>query len=154
MDPAGRSKMIRVARIVCWHFNGPYPADGIKYQAVHIDHNKANNNYWNLEWQTPELAAAARGVMWGKQETEKRSLLGLYTNNANARGTRKERVFNYERLQALREASGQGLRTVSAYVGVPLATYRDWEAGLAVPRPGNIQKLADSLGVEPADLLD
>jgi hypothetical protein len=49
----GLRTTLRVNRIVCWHFNGPYPDDGIKYQAAHLDNDKTNNNYWNLEWQTP-----------------------------------------------------------------------------------------------------
>jgi hypothetical protein len=42
----------RVNRVVCWHFNGPYPNDGQLYEAAHLDCNPSNNNYWNLEWQT------------------------------------------------------------------------------------------------------
>lgn len=73
VDLQGKNKLIRVARIVCWHYNGAYPSDGIKYQAVHIDHNRANNNYWNLEWQRPEVVAANRKNTWTPEEAEKRS---------------------------------------------------------------------------------
>src|SRR5215469_15309362 len=45
-------KLVRVNRIVCWHFNGPYPDDGVRYEAAHLDCDPSNNHWWNLEWQT------------------------------------------------------------------------------------------------------
>jgi hypothetical protein len=48
-----RGKKFRmISRLVCLYYNGPPPSDGIKYQAAHLDTNKLNNNFWNLEWQT------------------------------------------------------------------------------------------------------
>lgn len=48
----GRQHLVYVNRVVCWHFNGPFPSDGIIYDAAHLDCDPGNNNYWNLEWQT------------------------------------------------------------------------------------------------------
>jgi DNA-binding transcriptional regulator YiaG len=158
LDPNGRHKMIRVARIVCWHFNGPFPADGIRYQAVHIDHNRANNNYWNLEWQKPEVVAANRRITWTQPEAEVRSMLGLYTRNASevrANGQNNHnKIFSPDKLRTIQEMSGLGVRELANATGVSAKTVSDWMNGVKVPRPRNLQALTDALGIELADVLD
>ena len=47
-----RLKMLRINRVVCWYFNGPFPDDGQEYHAAHLDCVRDNNWWWNLEWQT------------------------------------------------------------------------------------------------------
>jgi hypothetical protein len=47
-----RKRFLMVSRLVCFYFNGAPPNDGREYQAAHLDTDKTNNNYWNLEWQT------------------------------------------------------------------------------------------------------
>ncbi|RKY54725.1 MAG: hypothetical protein DRP93_04820 [Candidatus Neomarinimicrobiota bacterium] len=41
-----------VHQLVCLTFNGPPPDDGLIYDVNHIDGNKHNNHYLNVEWLT------------------------------------------------------------------------------------------------------
>jgi hypothetical protein len=60
-DADKRDKHVRISRIVCWHFNGPFPDDGLKYDAFHKDGNKMNNNFHNLEWRFSRMNNQGNG---------------------------------------------------------------------------------------------
>jgi hypothetical protein len=56
-----RDHHARISRIVCWHFNGPFPDDGCLYDAFHIDGNNMNNNYHNLRWKFSRINNTGNG---------------------------------------------------------------------------------------------
>lgn len=58
-----------VHRLVCTLFNGPQPSPHIalgRYEVNHIDMNKSNNHYTNLEWIThsENMRKARSGKTW------------------------------------------------------------------------------------------
>ena len=64
-------KNVYIHRIVCRAFNGEPPIDGMYVD--HIDGNKMNNHYTNLEWVTPKensVRASKNGLI--NTESEKR----------------------------------------------------------------------------------
>jgi hypothetical protein len=60
-DLSKRDHHARISRIVCWHFNGPFPDDGNLYDAFHLDGNKQNNNYHNLRWKFSRINYTGNG---------------------------------------------------------------------------------------------
>ena len=43
-------KTITAHKLVMITYNGPAPVDGLKYEIDHIDEDKGNNHYSNLQW--------------------------------------------------------------------------------------------------------
>lgn len=65
----GNTKYMSVHRLVAWHFSpiGHYDAS---YEVNHLDGNKLNNHYLNLEWTTKSLNnihARKMGLMGGER---------------------------------------------------------------------------------------
>lgn len=51
LSDKNRKTIKSIQRLVCWAFNGPPPHSS--YEAHHIDFNRMNNHYSNLEWRKP-----------------------------------------------------------------------------------------------------
>ncbi len=56
-------------------------------------------------------------------------------------------------LQRLRKTAVLTQQELANAVGVHLRVVQSWEAGEAMPRPANIRKLAEVLGVTPREVL-
>jgi DNA-binding XRE family transcriptional regulator len=129
-----------VSRLVCWYFNGPYPDDGNTYQAAHLDCDPGNNNWWNLEWQTP-IENMAHPITKARVSGRKESWI------------RRREMFSPEKLIAFRKANDLSRKELGNLIGVDPTAVGQWELGHQVPYAKNIQRLADVLGIEVVDLL-
>jgi len=136
-----RQRFVLVNRVVCWHFNGPYPDDGEDYQAAHLDCDKNNNNWWNLEWQTPA-------------ENSNHPVTRARNSAAQlAHFARRRRMFNSEWLAAYRAEHGLTRTELAELTGFGASTLHYWETGRRAPYRANLHKLAEALGVPVETLL-
>jgi transcriptional regulator with XRE-family HTH domain len=68
------------------------------------------------------------------------------------RPTTTERTDFGARLHAIREAGGLTQQEMAAQLGIAQSSYATWERRTPALRPGQIQRLAEILGVTAADL--
>lgn len=66
---------------------------------------------------------------------------------------KQQKIFSENLIRLVRD-SGKTQKEIAEKVGVSPQTFNTWCQGIAIPRMGKIQALADYFGVGKSDLLD
>ena len=66
----------------------------------------------------------------------------------------EQRVIFSRNLNRILDQTGKTQREVAEAIDVPATTLNTWCTGVALPRMGKVQKLADYFGIKKSDLLE
>jgi len=108
----GRHKLVH--RLVALTYLGPCPNDGLKYEIDHIDENKGNNHYSNLQWIThadnvrKSFKLGNRGCWW-KGKTRPSPSLETKIKMANAKYKKVSLYKNgklFRQINSVQKAAG------------------------------------------------
>ena len=116
--------------------------------------NSKPKHYSNWEYGAclpPEKIARHLLAMYHEHVTKTAELAstGSYRPPTSNRKVYESELLPIAKIRAGRAASGLSCREVAERLGVPLTTYKNWEAGNARPSPQNVEKMIQIFGTPP-----